>query len=99
MIVPAVGLGCLVVFGVAYVGIYALMQRIARNRSDSGQVQEGALSEKDIEQTALVGGIVAVVLLIFSLLVLPEGWVIGIWVTLTLLGIIGGLLTFLIKSG
>jgi hypothetical protein len=98
MIVPAVGFGMFIVFGLGYGLIYALMEKIAHNRLSSGNALENVSTEKYIEHTSLIGGIFAVVMLIISLLVLPHGWVLAIWGTLTILGIIGGFLTFLLRK-
>jgi len=98
MILPAVGVGIFIVFGLGYVLIYALMKFFFNNRLSSGNALENASTEKYIENSSLIGGIVAVVLLIISLLVLPHGWVLAIWGTLTILGIFGGLLTFLLRT-
>jgi hypothetical protein len=104
IVMPAVGLGILVVFlvgaGVTYVALEQVARRTKANPALAGtwrQGKPGYLTEGRMEKLALLGGGLAVVLLILSLLVIPKEWALVIWIVLTALGILFGLLTFLMN--
>jgi hypothetical protein len=83
VMVPAVALGALAVFAAGYMLTYALLK------------QRRGLPEEHIESDALLGGGLAVLLLVLSLFVVPRHCITPIWVALTVIGIAFGLFTFI----
>jgi hypothetical protein len=104
VVMPAVGLGVLVVFLVGAGVTYVALEQVARRRKKtlaplgtSRQAEPAYLTEGTMEKLALAGGGLAVVLLLLSLLVIPQEWALVIWIVLTGLGVLFGLLTFFIN--
>jgi hypothetical protein len=86
VMVPAVALGGLAVFGVGYVLTSAVLKR------------RGGLTEGDIDTYAKLGGGLAVLLLVLSLFVIPRDWITPFWIALTVIGIAFGLFTFIAEQ-
>lgn len=103
-IAPAVGLGFLVVFLVGAGTTYLVVNRINAGNTKDHMAHMGAMQryewesqvEKRTERLAIAGGIMAVILLILSFFILPREWFYGVWIVLTLVGVIFGILTFFI---
>lgn len=107
VVVPAVGLGALVVFGIGYVLAYAMLSKIAKRRKGAPTLYRDTLkevappdswTEEDIDGIAKVGGVVAVVVVLLLLFVVPREWSVVMWLGLTAIGILGGLLTFALNE-
>jgi hypothetical protein len=101
--VPAVCLGALVVFGIGYIITSAVLNRGTKSKKGNPVLyrdtlkevkQPGSLTEKEIDEFAKIGGGIAVLLMVLLLFVVPREWATIIWVGLTVIGIIVGLLTF-----
>lgn len=106
IVMPAVGLGALVVFLVGFGVTYEVLELIAKRKKTNPalywdttkRIEPSYLTEKKQEKIALVGGGLTLVLMILSLLVIPQAAAIAIWQVLTVLGILFGLFTFFITS-
>lgn len=107
--VPAIALGAFVVFCIGYLLTSTVMTKNAKKtRSVStfyrstGEWKEvkhpDEATEESINQMSMVGGGVAVGLMVLLLLVLPKTWASLIWVSLTILGIIFGIFTFVLRE-
>ncbi len=117
-IVPAVGLGLVVVFFAAATLVYLLLDTLAKMQPAAAaklrarllldtlaKMQPTAaaklrvpLTERNITRLALAGGGVVVAATVLLLVALPQ-WRTGIWIGLTVLGIVTGLLTFILRLG
>jgi hypothetical protein len=97
MIVPAIGLGILVLFAVGYVISYSIWDKVLKNEKTAPAYIRDAKREKTIERLSFVGGFLAVILMVMVLVSVPRQWQLLSLVLLNVIGIIGGLLTFLIK--
>ncbi len=96
MIVPAVALGGLAVFVVgAALTYYALswVARLRRRRWHKGRIH---LTDEVIERCSVIGGIAAVVLVLVTMFVIPREQALLMWIVLTALGFLVGLLSFLL---
>lgn len=106
IVVPAAGLGFLVVFlvgaGVTWV---VLAYSAGRDRGGSASrastphgAGPGHLTDEDIEHASIAVGVLCVVLMIGSFFIMPREWFTIVWGVLTVLGILFGLSTFLINE-
>ena len=101
MVVPAVALGALVVFGLGFVLTQIVVGRIndyieARYRKKTGLIPPVDQTTLDVNAVSIAGGVVAVVLVLFLLFAVPRESKAVIWYVLTGIGIIFGLLTFVL---
>jgi hypothetical protein len=92
--VPAVAVGGFVVFAVGSFIMYAAIEAIVRWRKRFAPTRLDEVIENHQEKLSLIGGGMAVLLLL-RLLITSE-WSPLIWFGLTGLGILGGILTFVI---
>ena len=101
---PAVALGALVVFAAGYVVTRVVFSKIAKRRKGPTVLYRDTLkevnsrddwTEEHIDGFAKVGGGIAVVLVLLLLFVIPREGFTLIWIVLTVLGVLFGLLTFL----
>lgn len=101
--VPAVALGALVVFGIGYIITSAVLNRVTKSKKGNPILyrdtlmevkQPGRLTEKEIDEFAKIGGVIAIALMVLLFFIVPREWATIIWVGLTVIGIIVGLLTF-----
>lgn len=104
-VVPAAGLGLLVVFllgtGLTYFILDIIVKRRKRQqtlyRETLREVRPGFLTESRIERLSMVGGGIAVVILIILLALLPLKSAILIEVGLVVVGFIFGMGTFILS--
>ena len=97
MIVPAVLLGGFVVWLVMFFATASIWILVGEWRQRGQEVKRDPFTDNDMEFVAAMTGILTVVLLVTSLLVLPREWVTRIWVILTVVGIVFGLLSVFIR--
>jgi amino acid transporter len=101
MVVPAVALGAFVVFCIGYSLTYFLVEGIGRiierrKRKRSGLIPPVDQTTFDINAISIVGGAMAVVLVLILLVAVPSVSKAVFWYVLTGIGIIFGLLTFVL---
>jgi hypothetical protein len=96
MVVPAVALGLLVVFGIGCVFTFAVVDRIEskleQRKRKRGLIPSVEQTSLDITAISIFGGIVAVVLVLILLFAVPRGSGLFIWYVLTGIGILFGIL-------
>jgi hypothetical protein len=97
MIVPALAIGIFIIFGVGYGISYNIFSKVIKRDENEPAGSGEKLDEKAVERLSLVGGVFAVLLLIIIILNIPKQWQLLSLVLLNVIGVIGGLLTFLIK--
>ena len=97
-IVPAVGLGLVVVFFAAATLVYLLLDTLAKKQKPLAARLPFRLTEQTITRIAIAGGGVAAAVTLLLVIALPQ-WRTGIWIGLTVLGIVTGLLTFILRLG
>ena len=100
-VVPAVALGALVVFSIGYGLSQAVLGKIAdkieaRQRRKTGLIPPVDYQIFDINSLSIAGGIVAVVLVLILWFAVPRESKVIIWYVLTGIGIVAGLLTFIL---
>ncbi|HUH95762.1 MAG TPA: hypothetical protein VLZ89_00275 [Anaerolineales bacterium] len=107
VMVPAVALGALVIFGIAYLLTSTVMTRFAKKTRSVTTLYRGVWKEEKrpdkatelyIDLVSKVGGGIAVVVMVLLLLVSPKERALSIWIALTGMGIIFGLFTFLLRE-
>ena len=97
MIVPAIGLGILVIFAVGFGTAYLTLDKVLKKDINAPTYIRDEKRETTIERLSFVGGFLAVILMVIVLVSVPKQWQLLSLVVLNVVGIIGGLLTFLIK--
>src|SRR5512137_882017 len=95
-IVPAMGLGLVVVFFAGATLVYLLLDTLAKKQKRLAARLPFRLTERNITRIALAGGGVAAAVALLLLIALPQSRI-GIWIALTVLGIVTGLLTFILR--
>jgi hypothetical protein len=109
VVVPAVALGALVIFGLGYLLTSTVMTKFAKKTRNiptfyrwTGVWRDvkhpDEATEEYIDQASRVGGGIAVVLMVLLLFVVPKAWASSIWISLTIIGIIFGLFTFVLRE-
>jgi len=109
IIVPAVALGALVIFGIGYLLTSTVMTNYAKKTRTvstfyrlTGTWREvehpDEATEAHIDSMSKVGGGLAVVLMILLLFVVPMEWASLMWICLTIIGIIFELFTFVLRG-
>jgi len=101
-VVPAVGLGLLFVFFVGAGVTYVILEQIAKKKKGNPtlywdtlkKVESDYWTEGEKEKISLVGGGIAVVLVIILMIQAPKEWTTLIWYGLTAIGILVGISTF-----
>ena len=93
---PAIALGALVVFGVGYILTNAVLTKIEERKLRWSYLSLDKSTENRIEETSKIVGGLAVALVIVLMLVVPKDLSALIWLGLTIVGIIFGLLTFVL---
>ena len=96
IIAPAVAFGLLAVFLVGAALTYWALGWIARQRRRRWHKGRIGLTDQVIERCSLVAGIAAVILVLVTLFVLPREQALLMWLVLTAMGIVVGLLSFLL---
>jgi hypothetical protein len=98
VVAPAVVFGAVVVFLVGFGMTVLVLFVIAETRKGGSSKQRGYLTEKNITRIATVVGVMAVALVVVLLLVVPKESARKIWLGLTIIGVVFGLLTFLFNE-
>jgi hypothetical protein len=113
MIVPAVLVSGVIIFMVGYALTSSILEKVPRipkklrkkkgnptyYRDTGLEVGERLPMEKDtIDYLSKLGGGAAVGLTIVLYVILPPPWRTVFWIILTALGVLGGLLTFLLRE-
>jgi hypothetical protein len=94
-VAPAIGIGLLVVFFIGY-GITAVLLYFLFRDFDNPWYT-GWLTKKKQNVITIIGG-AAVVVLVLVLMIFKEEWTKTLWITLTIVGICFGLLTFALND-
>lgn len=102
MIVPAIALGAFVVFAIGYIMTRVIAGKIADRIEERKRKRTGLIpsleNTPDMDMISITGGIVAVVLVLILFLAVPRESKALIWYILTAIGIIFGILTFLLSE-
>lgn len=98
VVMPAVAAGALAVFLVGYVATLAALEVMTSRKKDASKLSRGFLTEKGKDRISVVGGIIAVVLVVLLMVVGPRESAKKIWIGLTIVGVVFGLLTFLLHG-
>ena len=94
VVMPAIVVGLFVVFAVVGLPMYLVLHTIAEWRTRAGSRLWGYFTDTVIGVIAVVAGVIAVVLIVLAMVNTPE-WKPAIWIGLTVVGIVVGLLSVL----
>jgi len=94
VVMPAIVVGLFVVFAVVGLPMYVVLHTIAEWRTRAGSRLWGYFTDTVIGVIAVVAGVIAVVLIVLAMVNTPE-WKPAIWIGLTVVGIVVGLLSVL----